>query len=106
MTTVRTHGFDSSAQLREYMLDLEDESMETAQEDDGFEPSDTVSALRQIGWLRKEVADLSNDAVALRELKARIRVKQAAAQSSPRLALVVAATFAVGGAVQIWRARH
>jgi hypothetical protein len=105
MTTVRTHGFDSAAQLREYLLDLEDETSGVAFAEDAIEPSDPASALREIGWLRKEVADLSEGAAALHERIVRAGAKRSQAEPWPRLAWMVAAAFVVGSAAQIWRSR-
>lgn len=58
MTTIRAHGFDSPAQLREYLDELDDDVTGSDAGDEIPTDYDPSSALREIGWLRKEVADL------------------------------------------------
>jgi hypothetical protein len=95
MTNLRTHGFDSPAQLRDYLEDLEDEEptdVPAQGENDEFNPN---YAQREIGWLRKEIADLRERVTATSEPTDAI--------SSPiihgpwrRLAIAAAAAFLVG----------
>jgi hypothetical protein len=58
MTNTRAHGFDNPAQLREYLDELEAEPAKSDTAEEEFEEYDPAAALREIGWLRKEVADL------------------------------------------------
>lgn len=55
MTDIRAKGFDSPAQLREHLAELEEES---PAEDPGVGGEKPMSAEQQIAALRQEVADL------------------------------------------------
>lgn len=55
MTNLKTKGFDSPAQLREYLDDVEESDHTTGHANvDG----DEDARLKEVAWLRKEVSDL------------------------------------------------
>ncbi|KQV82061.1 hypothetical protein [Rhizobium sp. Root1220] len=65
MTRTRTKGFTSPAQLREYLADAEIDAPEEAID----EPADhdPEANVKELAWLRKEVADLRERLATVRE---------------------------------------
>lgn len=55
MTNIRSSGFDSPSQLREHLAEIDDAGQEVVT--DGQRADDSV-ALREIAWLRRDVAVL------------------------------------------------
>jgi hypothetical protein len=101
MVGFRTHGFESQSQLREYLEELEEASANDQAEEKVSEFDEDASR-REIGWLRKEVADL----------RERLAIAGEAPLSLPRrvqrspwlsLAAAFAAAFLAGRAAAVYR---
>lgn len=95
MTTLRTHGFDSPGQLRDYLEDLDDEEPTDVLAQGQNDEFNHYYAQREIGWLRKEIADLRE--------RVTVASEPTDALSGPfiarpwrRLAIAAAAAFLVG----------
>lgn len=58
MTNIRFKGFDSPTQLREHLADVEEDAPADDLAEDIPGEDELQSALREVAWLRKDVADL------------------------------------------------
>ncbi|TCU24882.1 hypothetical protein EV130_106475 [Rhizobium azibense] len=58
MTNIRFKGFDSATQLREHLADVEEGAPADSLAEDIPGEDELQSALREVAWLRKDVADL------------------------------------------------
>lgn len=58
MTNIRFKGFDSPTQLREHLADVEEGTPADDLAEDIPGEDELQSALREVAWLRKDVADL------------------------------------------------
>ncbi|AJD45670.1 hypothetical protein C9413_21160 [Rhizobium sp. SEMIA 4085] len=58
MTNIRFKGFDSPTQLREHLADVEEGASADDPAEDLPGEDELQSALREVAWLRKDVADL------------------------------------------------
>jgi hypothetical protein len=58
MTNIRFKGFDSPTQLREHLADVEEGASADDLAEDLPGEDELQSALREVAWLRKDVADL------------------------------------------------
>jgi hypothetical protein len=98
VTNIRSSGFDSPAQLREHMADLEDDR------GDGQTLRQNADLPRQISELRTEVRELR------KLVKRRTRFPRGLKEQRDdrfwlRLAATVAATFVVTAAVRYFRTK-
>lgn len=97
MVNVRTSGFDSPAQLREHLAEIEDEKTSAGTADIEREASlDEIQ--REIGWMRRDLAALREQIAAIRQM----RQPEPPRDDHPwmRIVLSVAATLLLGGLAQ------
>ncbi|PWE53987.1 hypothetical protein DEM27_21890 [Metarhizobium album] len=65
---MRTNGFDSYTQLQDHLADLDDVLTPTEQESrDASRDRNYENLVRQIAWLRKEVADMRTEISAVKQ---------------------------------------
>ncbi|MGJ7043130.1 hypothetical protein J2Y63_006414 [Shinella sp. BE166] len=97
MTDIRTKGFESPAQLREHLAELEEES--PAEDPRAV---DVPSADQQIAALRREVADLRARLATIREQTNGMDAPPSRGEIHPwlRVAATVATTYLLGRLVQ------
>ncbi|WP_337181585.1 hypothetical protein [Shinella sp.] len=97
MTDIRAKGFDSPAQLREHLAELEDDSPAGAPGE-----TKTPSAVRQIADLRREVADLRARLATIRRQAAGMDTPPSRGELHPwlRVAATAATTYLLGRLVQ------
>ncbi|MEW9612641.1 hypothetical protein AB3G45_02025 [Shinella sp. S4-D37] len=98
MTDFRARGFDSPAQLREHLAELDEES---PADDPGMANGDP-SAEQQIAALRREVADLRRRLTAIRGETEGLDAGRPRGELHPwlRIAATVATTYLLGRLVQ------
>jgi len=98
MTDIRAKGFDSPAQLRDHLAELEEES---PAEDPGTRGANR-SPEEQIAALRREVADLRARLAAIRKQADGIDASPSRGDLHPwlRIAATVATTYLLGRLVQ------
>jgi len=101
MTRIKTSGFSSPSQLREYLAELEDDGQ--VEEMSYQEVGDDVDR-RELGWLRKDVADLHSQLVSLRRQTGAVVAPAKGHVAWPQVAIVAAACFAF--ARLVYRVRH
>lgn len=98
MTNIRAAGFDSPAQLREHLAELDDEERPADAEGE-ISDGPLIAIEREVAWLRKEVEDLKQRVDWLFE-----HDKASAAaprETNPwlRIAFTALSTVAIGGLV-------
>lgn len=98
MTDFRARGFDSPAQLREHLAELDEESPAG----DPAVANGDEAAKRQVAALRREVADLRRRLAAIREKTDGLDAGPSRGVRHPwlRVAATVATTYLLGRLVQ------
>lgn len=98
MTDIRAKGFDSPAQLREHLAELEDESPA----DDPVVGNEIPSTQQQIEVLRREVADLRARLASIRKQTDGMDARPLRGDVHPwlRVLATVATTYLLGRLVQ------
>ncbi|MCQ4633973.1 hypothetical protein GB927_028335 [Shinella sp. CPCC 100929] len=98
MTDIRAKGFDSPAQLREHLTELEEES---PAEDPGV-GNERPSAQQQIEALRREVADLHARLTSIRKQTDGMGARRSRGDIHPwlRVLATAATTYLLGRLVQ------
>lgn len=98
MTDIRTRGFDSPAQLREHLAELDEESPAA---DPGV-PIGDPSAEQQIAALRREVQDLRKRLAAIRVETEGLDTGRPRAERHPwlRIGATIAMTYLLGRLAQ------
>lgn len=99
MTDTRAKGFDSPAQLREHLAELEEES---PAEDPGAGDKKPMSAEQQISDLRQEVADLRARLTTIRKQTDGMDARPSREDLHPwlRVLATAATTYLLGRRVQ------
>lgn len=99
MTDIRAKGFDSPAQLREHLAELEEES---PAEDPGVGDQKPMSAEQQIAALRQEVADLRARLTTIRKQTDGMDARPLRGDMHPwlRVLATAATTYLLGRLVQ------
>lgn len=96
MTNIRAAGFDSPAQLREHLADLDDE--ERPADAQGEISGDPLSDIeREIAWLRKEVEDLRERVDWLFERDRTAATASRGTNPWLRIAITALSTVVIGG---------
>lgn len=97
MTDIRAKGFDSLAQLREHLAEIEDESPA-----EGPGETKTPSAAQQVADLRREVADLRARLATIRRQAEGTDAPPSRGELHPwlRIAATAATTYLLGRLVQ------
>ena len=99
MTDIRVKGFDSPAQLREHLAELEEES---PAEDPAIEKEKPLSPEQQIAALRQDVADLRARLTAIRTQTEGMDARPSRGDIHPwlRVLATAATTYLLGRLVQ------
>ena len=99
MTDIRAKGFDSPAQLREHLAELEEE---IPAEDPGVGDQKPMSAEQQIAALRQEVADLRARLTTIRKQTDGMDARPSRDDVHPwlRVLATIATTYLLGRLVQ------
>jgi hypothetical protein len=99
MTDIRSSGFGSKAELQQHLSDLDDDAVVADPAEVEENPDERDAAIREIGWLRKEVLDLRETLAMIHE---RDNVRSTANKTHTwlKIAAAVAATYLMGRVVQ------
>lgn len=92
---MRTNGFETYSQLQEHLAEVDDPPVNSAGDrDEKVVGRDYKNLVRQIAWLRKEVADMRSEFFPISDMK-QDRATTSADRSWSQIATMVAITFIV-----------
>lgn len=92
---MRTNGFETYSQLHEHLAEVDDLPVKAADErDEKVVDRNYENLVRQIAWLRKEVADMRSEFLAISDEKQN-RAPAPAERSWSQIATTVVITFIV-----------